>query len=62
MVNSMPCWLVAVFQGRRAIFDLGGGRQNHSVKADGCSIANLLADLGKKISAFSFYFLGRILA
>lgn len=61
MVNSMPCWLLAVFQGRRAIFDLGGGRENHSVQAGGCSVANLLADLGKKKSAFSFDFLGQIL-
>lgn len=49
MVNSMLCWLLAVFQGRRAIFDLGGGRENHSVQAGGCSVANVLAVWGKKI-------------
>lgn len=49
MVNSMLCWLLAVFQGRRAIFDLGGERENHSVQAGGCSVANVLAVWGKKI-------------
>lgn len=63
MVNLMPCWLVVVFQGRRAVFDLGGGRENHSVPAGGCSVANLLAVCGeKKKSAFSFSFLAQILA
>lgn len=31
MMNSMPCWVLAVFQGERATFDLGAGRENHSV-------------------------------
>lgn len=48
MVNLMPCWLLAVFQGGRAIFDLGGGRENHSVQAGGCSVANSLP-VGRKI-------------
>lgn len=57
MMNSMPCWLLAVFQGGRAIFDFGGGRENHRVQAGGCSIANLLAVLGeKKICIFSLFF------
>jgi len=37
-----------VFQGRRAVFDLGGGRENHSVRAGGCSVTNLLTDLVNK--------------
>lgn len=36
MMNSMQCWLLAIFQGGRAIFDLGGGRENHNVQAGGC--------------------------
>lgn len=58
MVNLMPCWLVVVFQGRRAVFDLGGGRENHSVPAGGCSVANLLAVCGekKKICILFFFF------
>lgn len=62
MMNLMVCWLLAVFQGGRAICDFGGGRENHDMQAGGCSIANLLAVQGKKISAFSLYFLGQILA
>lgn len=62
MMNSMPCWLLAVFQGGRAIFDLGGGRENHSVQSRGSSVANSLAVLGKKYLHSLFIFLGQILA
>lgn len=62
MMNSMPCWLLAVFQGGRAIFDFGGGRENHSVQAGGCSVANSLAVSRKKYLCFLFIFLGQILA
>lgn len=44
----MLCWLLDVFQGRRAIFDHGGGRESYSVQAGGCSVTNLLAVSGDK--------------
>lgn len=56
MMNLMVCWLLAVFQGGRAICDFGGGRENHDMQAGGCSIANLLAVQGKKNLHFLFIF------